>query len=199
MLKTDDELEQRIEQWLKDKANWPGLIEAIQPIVRQIASAAIRKHGERQYWVTTELIGEINLRLLSGREFPSGKDRAQFFGYVIKATKHILLEEARKRAAKKRGGRAEHVPIDSISEPAQFRLVKSSTTSVEYLADLATALERLKGFNKEWEFVISARYMAGFSQKQIAEELGVSISTVKERERLGKKFIKMRMAPSIKS
>jgi RNA polymerase sigma factor (TIGR02999 family) len=75
--------------------------------------AAYRMAGEAagQTLQPTALVHEAWLRLAGeGKERWAG--RAQFFAAAAEAMRRILIERARKRMAQKRGGHAEHQPLE---------------------------------------------------------------------------------------
>ncbi len=179
-----------IEQRLQDKENLPGLLEEVQQTLREIASRAIHMQGEQQYWVTTELMGEINLRLLRGGKFPAGVSRAEFFGYVVTMTRHILLGEARKRKRQKAGGTIPHdsveVLVETHQEPAGLTIIAD-----EWI-DVARNLEALQEINEKYAVALGA-FLQGYTLQQIADEMGVSVRTAGSYVKAGKIWIKKRI------
>src|SRR6266540_6169783 len=98
--------------------------------------AAYRMAGEAagQTLQPTALVHEAWLRLAGG-EKERWAGRAQFFAAAAEAMRRILIERARKRMAQKRGGDAEHEPLE------ESRLALSVPTD-EMLA-VHEALDRL--------------------------------------------------------
>src|SRR5690242_8616355 len=61
----------------------------------------------------TALVHEACLRLLAGED-PGFSSRAHFLGVAAKAMRSILVDSARKRGARKRGGDQARVPLESL-------------------------------------------------------------------------------------
>ncbi|MBL8960930.1 MAG: RNA polymerase subunit sigma-70, partial [Gemmatimonadetes bacterium] len=72
-----------------------------------------RLHGERigHTLGTTGLVHEAYLRL-AGQRSAQWKNREQFFAVASEAMRRILVDHARRRLRGKRGGGAEHLPLD---------------------------------------------------------------------------------------
>lgn len=185
--RTEDE----IDQLLKSQEDWPRLLEVVQDRLREIAHRHIQTR-DRPYWQTTELLGEINAKLLAGRRFPSGKTQAAFFSYVVTLTRNTLTEEALKRSAAKRGDGAPH---DSIEEllPSQHPQEEPVPTIVaDHWLDLAPKLEMLEEDDHTWGVILAA-IAQGYTLQEIADQLDVSLSTVKEQRKRALKWVKKRL------
>jgi RNA polymerase sigma factor (TIGR02999 family) len=87
--------------------------------------------------------------------------------------RRILVNHARDRAARKRGGRAERVSLSLIEAP-------SGRPDVELIA-LEEALERLAALDARKSRVVELKFFGGLTVEEIAEVLQVSRATV-ERE-----------------
>lgn len=118
----------------------------------------------------TALVHEAYLRLVGQRDI-DWQDRAHFFGVASKVCRRILVDHARRRRAKKRGGSRGRVTLDSA-------MVAVQSQSDEVLA-LNEALERLAELNERLVKVVECRYFGGLSEEQTADALGVSIRTVR--------------------
>src|SRR3989454_12750891 len=60
---------------------------------------------------TTALVNEVYLRLVGGQPVPVN-DRTHFFAVCATMMRRILTDFARARKSQKRGGSAEHLPLD---------------------------------------------------------------------------------------
>ena len=67
---------------------------------------------------TTALINEAYLRLVD-RPRIHWQNRAQFFGIAVRVMRRILVDEARRRKANKRGGDVIHVSLNEAANVAQ--------------------------------------------------------------------------------
>ena len=117
----------------------------------------------------TALVHEAWLRLAGAGE-PAWQNRAHFFCAAAEAMRRILVESARRKQRLKRGGQLERVEIDAVDLPLPL--------PDEELLALDEALDRLKAFDQRAAEVVKLLFFVGLTQKQAAEELGVSVSTV---------------------
>jgi RNA polymerase sigma factor (TIGR02999 family) len=120
----------------------------------------------------TALVHEAYLRLIDQRRV-NWQNRAQFFGVAAGMMRRILVNHARDRVAKKRGGGAVPVSLSLIEAPA-------GRPDVELIA-LEEALEQLSALDQRKSRVVELKFFGGLTTEEIAEVLQVSGATV-ERE-----------------
>lgn len=118
----------------------------------------------------TALVHEAWLKL-AGTPAVADTSPLHFRRIAARAMRQVLVEAARRRLADKRGGGALHVTLDDAAAAATPR---------EVLA-LHDALEQLAALSPRQAAVVEQRFFGGLGVAEIAEELGVSESTV-ERE-----------------
>src|SRR6185369_17261755 len=63
---------------------------------------------------TSALINEAYLRLVNQQDV-NWQNRSHFFAVSAQVMRHILVDHARKYSYEKRGGGAEHIPVDDVS------------------------------------------------------------------------------------
>src|SRR5580698_6109896 len=94
----------------------PEALEQLTPRVyhelHKLARAYLRRGGPNQSLQPTALINEAYLRLLDQPQPIQWENRAHFFGIAAKLMRMILVDQARKRQAAKRGGAAITVMLD---------------------------------------------------------------------------------------
>lgn len=150
-----------------------GARDRLLPIVyqelRQIARARMRTERPDHTLQTTALVHEAYIRLL-GREDLRWESRAHFFNTAARAMRRILIDRARRRLRRKRGGDRRRVELDSS--------VGSYEASPEELLALDQALERLEALDGDMTAVVRLRYFAGLSIEETALALDVSQRTV---------------------
>ena len=143
-------------------------------------------HAQRGRWRgdytldTTALVHEAYLKLVDQRS-SSFRDRGHFMAVAAKAMRHILVNYAERRRAAKRGGGAEHVPIE------QFNPV--SEEAAEEVLALHEALDRLARLNERQARVVEARFFAGLPIELTAEALEISPATVKRDWKLASAWL----------
>ena len=119
---------------------------------------------------STALINEVCVRLL-GWNPVRWQNRGHFFGVSARMMRRVLVDIARRRRAERRGGpKAIHVPLDGIDVPA-------SEPTADVLA-VDTALERLAVEDPRKAQVVELRFFGGLSVEETAEALGISVRTV---------------------
>ncbi|MFN7994209.1 MAG: sigma-70 family RNA polymerase sigma factor [Bryobacteraceae bacterium] len=149
--------------------------------LRRIAHHAMRGERPGHTLQTTALVNEAYLRLVD-RSVIACQDRAHFLGIAAGLMREILVDQARRRCRAKRGGGAEHLPLDE-------GLVYSPSMS-ESLLTLNEALDRLSKFDARKARVVELRFFAGMSVEEAAEVLGVHENTVIHDWNLAKAWLK---------
>ena len=120
---------------------------------------------------TTTLLHEAYLRL-SEREALDFPDRARFLGYASKAMRGLIIDYARARRAKKRGGDVEITRIGEEDAGA------AGSTSPEALTQLSHGLDELAAIDPALAELVDLHFFCGFSFLEIAGLRGVSDRTV---------------------
>ncbi|MEA5486598.1 ECF-type sigma factor [Pseudanabaena sp. CCNP1317] len=143
--------------------------------LRRLSASAVR-HERVEYGVlTTDILHKAFERLFL-RPRAQGKpvhwkDRHEFYGAAAQTVRRILIEEARKRLAIKRGGGIRHVPIENIRD--------ALAAPPDFLLRLDEELAALRTLNDRAARVVELRFFGGYSSEEIAEALGVSARTVR--------------------
>ena len=118
---------------------------------------------------TTDLVHEAYLRLANAREL-DWQDRAHFFAVAATQMRRILLDRARRRAAGKRGGRAQPLDLTRSLDVAQAK--------ARDLVALDDALRALAKVDPRKSRIVELRFFGGLSVKETAEVVKVSSDTV---------------------
>jgi RNA polymerase sigma-70 factor (ECF subfamily) len=119
---------------------------------------------------TTVLINEVCIRLL-GWDPVRWQNRGHFFGVSARMMRRVLVDVARRRRAERRGGpNAVHVPLDGIDVPA-------GELSSDLLA-VDSALQMLAVEDPRKAHVVELRFFGGLSVEETAEALQISVRTV---------------------
>ena len=126
------------------------------------------------------LVHEAYLRML-GREATPMRDRRAFFAYASTVMRSVLVDHVRAGAAEKRGGPMGHVTLTTG--------VLNSVAAEEDFPRLNDALEELRSVDACGFRVVELRYFAGMTEEDIADELAVSVPTVKRDWRKARAFL----------
>ncbi len=141
-----------------------------------------RAHGQRKHWKgnpslrTTALAHEAYLKLISPEE-QSWENRSHFFAVAAKAMRQVLINEARRKRAQKRGGDAPVLSLEELREELG-RDVALTEERAEVLVVLEEALGQLEAERPRAARVVECRFFGGMTIEETAEALGVSGSTV---------------------
>jgi RNA polymerase sigma factor (TIGR02999 family) len=137
--------------------------------LRRLAASYLRRERPGHTLQPTALVHEAYLRLLEQRQV-DWSNRAQFMGLAAVMMRRILVNHARDRVARKRGGGAEHVPLTLLAEGIGVAEVN--------VIDLHEALERLSETDPRKGRIVELKFFGGSTTDEIAESLGVSAATV---------------------
>ena len=129
---------------------------------------------------TTALVNEAYLRLV-GLKRIAWQDRAHFFALSANLMRRILVDFARSRRYRKRGGEAKKVSLD------ESLLV--SPNPGEDIVRIDEALLALAEFDERKAKVVELRFFGGLTESEAAEMLHVSRETVKRDWRLAKNWL----------
>ena len=119
---------------------------------------------------TTTLVHETFLKLVDQSK-ARWVDRTHFFAVASLAMRHILVDCARKRLRKKRGGGLRPELLDE----AAIRLDERASE----LDALDLALDRLKVVDERLSRVVELRFFGGLSFEEAAEVLEISPRTIR--------------------
>jgi RNA polymerase sigma-70 factor, ECF subfamily len=148
--------------------------------VHRIAQNALQQNPGATL-TPTELSNEALLKLLNSA--PDFINRKHFFGVIAQAVRQVLVDAARKRMAAKRGAAAELVSLTDANHQA-FEVD-------ETLLKLDLALDALKLENPRRAELIELLYFGGFSQNEVAQSLGLSLSTIERDLRFARAWLKV--------
>jgi RNA polymerase sigma factor (TIGR02999 family) len=118
---------------------------------------------------TTALVNEAYLRLKDAGQV-EWKDRAHFFAIAANVMRRILVDFARNRGYRKRGGHAKKVLLDEALEVC--------SEPDEDLVNLDDALKALAEFDSRKAKVVELRFFGGLSVEETAEVMKIAPITV---------------------
>jgi RNA polymerase sigma factor (TIGR02999 family) len=146
------------------------LVELVYPELRGIAARYLRSERPDHTLQATALVHETYARLFGGGR-SDWKSRAHFFAAVATEMRRILVDYARARNAQKRPGKRAAV---SLAE-AEGLLKRPD----QDLVGLDEALRRLEAVEPRAARVVELRFFTGLDEREAAEALGISVSTLK--------------------
>jgi RNA polymerase sigma factor (TIGR02999 family) len=147
--------------------------------LRRVARGYMKGERRDHTLQPTALVNECFLRLMDARRV-QWHDRAHFFALSARLMRRILVDLARARRYDKRGGGAEHVPLDET--------VPAAETGRDLVA-LDDALRSLAAIDERKGQVVELRFFGGLSHDETAEILGVSAKTVMREWQVAKMWL----------
>jgi RNA polymerase sigma factor (TIGR02999 family) len=137
--------------------------------LRTLAGRWLAHEAAGQTLQPTALVHEAYVRLVDDGIERDWDGRRHFFAAAAVAMRRILVENARRKHAIKRGGGWRRQDLD----PDQFH---ASAESDDLLA-LQEAMDRLTAADPQVAELVTLRYYAGLSLPQAAATLGLSLRT----------------------
>src|SRR6187431_3342625 len=105
-------------EWsLGDPAAFNTLLPLVYAELRRIAARQLRRERDGHTLQPTALVHEAYLRLVEQRSV-DWRSRAHFYGVAAQMMRRVLVDHARRQAAKKRGDAGQRVALDDIAETA---------------------------------------------------------------------------------
>ena len=154
-----------------DDAARDEFVTLVYPELRRIAAHYLRQERSQHTLQTTALVNEMYVRLL-GTTHGSWRSRAHFFAAVAREMRHILVDYARARQAKKRPDPRLAISLADVDAAA------ADQGEADLLA-LDQALSELEAVDPRASRVVELRYFTGLAEREAAEALGISTSTLK--------------------
>jgi RNA polymerase sigma factor (TIGR02999 family) len=160
-------------------------LERLVPLIyqecRRLAAKQLRLERADHTLDPTALVHELYFRLVDQHR-ANWQNRAHFFGIAAQLMRRILVDHARARLARKRGGSALFVTLTSATE-------EGADAQITDVLAINEALERLATFDPEQVRIIELRYFAGLTVEETAHVLGRSPRTVKREWRVAKAWL----------
>ncbi len=142
--------------------------------LRSLARRYMRSERREHTLQPTALVHEAYLRLVD-RPRVDWRGRTHFFAVGARVMRHLLIDHARGRGRKKRGGGRYRVTLtDWRAAGGEAGLDPGE------LLDLDAALEKLARVDEREARVVELRFFAGLTVAEVAHALGVSKRTVEQ-------------------
>jgi RNA polymerase sigma factor (TIGR02999 family) len=163
-----------------DSSAAEALLAMVYDELRGMARAQLGRLAPGQTLQATALVHEAWLRLSPQGALPFA-DRAHFFGAAARAMRNILVDQARKKHAARRGGGRPNVSLE-LAPPADV------TPIVDVLA-VDEALAKLEASDPRKVRLVELRVFAGLTMPEAADALGVSLSTAEREWRFARAWL----------
>jgi RNA polymerase sigma factor (TIGR02999 family) len=151
----------------------PHAADQLLPLVyaelRQLAAEKLAQERPGQTLQATALVHEAYLRLVDVEQAQHWNSRGHFFAAAAEAMRRILVDAARSKRAKRRGGDRQRVEVEVAELAARQDDPK--------LLALDDALAKLERQHPPQAQLLKLRYFAGLSIREAAAALGISTAT----------------------
>lgn len=164
-----------------DESALERLIPLVYEELRRLAHRYMAGERAGHMLQTTALVNEAYLRLVDSSRV-RWQNRAHFFAISAQLMRRILVDYARSRNYRKRGGQMRQVSFDEASIVSARR--------GEDLVALDDALKALADIDRRKSQVVELRFFGGLSVDETAEVLKISPDTVMRDWRLSKVWLK---------
>lgn len=181
----------QITLWLKawaagDRGALDRLMPAVHAEMHRLARGRMKHEQAGNSLQATALINEAYLKLVNVHGV-DWKDRAHFFAVAAQIMRRILVDAARTRSARKRGGAARKV---AHSGPVDFDAVPDAGSArAEEVIAVDEVLAKLAELDMRKAQVIELRFFGGLSVEDTAEVLDVSPQTVMRDWKLARAWL----------
>ena len=168
-----------------DRAALNQLTPRVYDQLRRLAGHYMQNESPARTIQATALVHEAYLRLVDVTNVDL-RHRAQFFAITARIMRNILLDNARARAAAKRGGQQARVNLDEIPDV--------SDQGGRDLLALDDALTALAAVDPRKAQVIELRFFGGLSVEDTAAALNVSAETVMRDARAARAWLRRELS-----
>jgi RNA polymerase sigma factor (TIGR02999 family) len=152
--------------------------------LRRLARRQVRREADGHTLHATELVHEAYLKL-SGGGGPDAKNRPHLMAMASRAMRQLLVDHARSRKAKKRGGEWQRTTF--VDGPAVREMAPE---------DLLTLEDALSELDPRQRQVVECRFFGGMEESEIALALEVSERTVRRDWVKARAWLYARLYPS---
>ncbi|XZE21748.1 sigma-70 family RNA polymerase sigma factor [Pirellulaceae bacterium SH449] len=163
-----------------------ALLELVYDSLRRIAVSRMGREFRREEFQPTELVHEAWIRL-GANEVTGWENRFHFFSAAAEAMRRTLIDNARRRQSRKRGGR--NAKRQKLSDDDLVVLPLA-----DELLDLDEALSALEVSYPIHVRVVKLKFFAGLTMNEIAEVTNVSVATVERYWAFSRAWLQQRMS-----
>ena len=149
--------------------------------LRKLAAQKLAREKPGQTLQATALVHEAYLRLVDVKEAQRWNNRGHFFAAAAEAMRRILVEHARRKGRRKRGGERRRLDLQAAELSVQG-------PNIDILA-VDEAVTQLAGKHPEKAELVKLRYFAGLTLPEAATALGISTPTAERYWRYARAWL----------
>jgi len=158
--------------------------------LRAIAKNHLRKVGNPQQFQTmqpTEIVSEayLKLRKISHSDVQMSE---QFYALCAEIIKNIVIDYARRKSAKQRGGAAVKISLDDTLNLSWIK--DGNNVKIEDVFLFQEVLKKLEVKYSREKQIVSLKYYVGLTDEEIGQNLNISVPTVRRALTFAKAWIR---------
>jgi RNA polymerase sigma factor (TIGR02999 family) len=139
---------------------------------------------------TTALVHETYLRLVDQQKVDY-QDRGHFFAIAARVMRRVVVDFARARGARKRGGGAAGAPLEAATAVRE-----AEERDVAEILAVDRAVERLEEHEPALARIVECRFFAGLSEAETAAALGVSLRSTQRGWQRARRWLALELGGS---
>jgi RNA polymerase sigma factor (TIGR02999 family) len=152
-----------------DRSDVDKLMELVYDDLRGLAHKQMGRATPNHSLDPTAVVHEVFIKLID-RKSIDWRGKSHFFAVSARAMRDILVDYARTKAAQKRGGDRQRIPLADD--------VALSPQRDEDVLAIHEALNALSKIDEQRALIVEMRFFGGMSVKEVAEALGIAERTV---------------------
>ncbi len=170
-----------------DLSAYEQLVPLVYEELYRIAGRQMSKERREHTLQPSALVNEAFIRLIDYDQV-NWQNRRHFFSLAAKMMREVLVNYAATRKRQKRGGTAQRLTLDEGLVPNPTRVM-----GVDDLLAVNEALEQLGQEDERCARVVELMFFGGLTEKETADELGVSDRTVKREWRYARLWLRRQL------
>lgn len=164
------------------------LLDMVYAELHHLAQRKLARERPDHTLQATALVNEAYLRLFGTTARTRFENRGHFFGAAAEAMRRILVDQARRSKAQKRGGAARRVPLTELDD------VADSASTDRHTIAVSEALEELEARDPRAALVVKLRFFVGLTLAETATSLDLAPSTVSADWTVARAWLQYRLS-----
>jgi len=156
---------------LQDRDNVEQLYQQVYPVLRKIATSQLDTKRVNLTQQATEIVHEAYEKI--SEQHAPWQNRQHFYAVSTRLIRRIIVDHIRSKYAVKRGG--DRLVMTQINDE-----LHGTEPKIDWLT-LDQALNELAKLDPQAAMLVEWRYFGGLSIKELADLLGISVSSVKRK------------------
>lgn len=149
--------------------------------LKKIAASYMQKERSNHTLQPTALVNEAYIKLISNDGNNRWKSKKHFLCTAAEVMRQVLIDSARSRNSKKRGGDFVRVELDDTEG--------SSVRDLGDILSIHDALLKLKEISPEKYEIVNLRFFAGLTIDETADVMNIARSTANKYWALGRTWL----------